>query len=159
VLGFFGTKSVNDNLAFQIPDLDGIISGSAQPVTVRREDKSVDDFTSVQTVQPLSFIQVPKHGSIVLTTRSGQRTIWGNADSVQVSSVSNQIIAKLAVGQVPHLDKSVPSSGNNKRNRLRRRESDARNPFGVAFSGVSADLVLALSKSCISSRGVGGEDE
>jgi len=146
VLGFVGAKSVDDNLGFQIPDLDGVVSGGAQPVTVGREDESVDDFSSIKAVQPLALVQVPKHGSVVLTTRSGKRTIGGDADSVEVSSVSDEVVAKLAVGQVPNLDKSVPSSRNNKRNRLRRRKADAGDPLGVALPLVSGDLEFALSK-------------
>ena len=34
ILGLFGAKSVNDNLGLKVPNLDGIIRGSTQPVTV-----------------------------------------------------------------------------------------------------------------------------
>jgi hypothetical protein len=59
--------------------------------------------------------------------------------------VSDKVVAELAVGQVPDLHKSVPSTRNNEGNRLGRREADARNPFSVAFR-ISTDSVLALSK-------------
>ena len=61
--------------------------------------------------------------------------------------MTNKVVAKLAVGQVPDLDKSIPSSGNDKGDRLGRREAYARNPLGVAFTLVTRDLELALSKS------------
>jgi hypothetical protein len=60
--------------------------------------------------------------------------------------VSNEVVAEFTVGEVPDLDKSIPTSRNNKRDRLRRRESYARNPLAVAL-GVSADSVLAFTES------------
>jgi len=60
--------------------------------------------------------------------------------------MSNKVVAELAVGQVPDLDKTVPSTRDNERYRLGRRESDARNPLSVTFR-VATDGVLALSKS------------
>jgi hypothetical protein len=146
MFGLFGAKSIDNNLAFQIPNLDGIVRSGTQPVTVGRKDQSIDNFTSIQRVQTLALVQVPQHGSVVLTTGSSKGAIRRDTDSVQVSSVSDQVVAKLAVGQVPDLDKLVPSSGDNQRNRLRRRETDARDPLGVSL-GFSTDLVLAFSQS------------
>jgi len=123
--GLFRAKSVNDNLGLEVPDLDGIISGSTQPVTVGGEAKSVDNFTSIEGVETLSLVQVPKHSSVVFSSTGGQRTIGGDADSVQVSGVSDKVVAKLAVGQIPDLDKTIPTARDDKRNRLGRRESDA----------------------------------
>ena len=144
----FGSKSVDNDLWFQIPDLDGIIGGGTQPVSVGAEDQPVDDVTGIQAVQSLSFVEVPEHRGIVLTSGSGQGSIGTDTDSVQVSGVSDEVVSELAVGQVPDLDKFVPPATDNKRNRLGRRESDARNPFGVAlaFGVVSADRVLAFSE-------------
>ena len=124
ILSFFRTESVDDDLGFQIPNLDGIISCSTQPVTVRREDKSVDDFTGIQTVQALSFVQVPQHSGMILTTRSGQGTIWRDTDSVQVSGMSEKVVAQLAVGQIPYLNKFIPSTTDDKRYGGTRRETN-----------------------------------
>jgi len=62
--------------------------------------------------------------------------------------VSNKVVSELTVGQVPDLYKLVPSATDNERDRLGRRESDARNPHVVALALgiVSADGVLAFSK-------------
>jgi hypothetical protein len=65
---FFGYQRVNNHLGFQVPDLDALISSSAQPVSVGGEDKRVDDFTSIKGVKALALVQVPKHGSSVLTS-------------------------------------------------------------------------------------------
>lgn len=140
-----GAKSVNDNLGFKIPNLDRVISGSTEPVAIGREAKSVDDFTRIQRVETLSLVQVPKHGSVVLSSTGSQRTIRRNTDSVQVSSVSHKVVAKLAVGQIPDLDKTIPATRDNKGNGLGRGESDARNPFGVAFR-VAANGVFTFTK-------------
>jgi hypothetical protein len=111
MFGLFRAKSINNNLAFQIPNLDGTFRSGTQS-TAGRKDQSIDGFTSIQRVQTLILIQVPQHGSVVLTTGGSKGTIRRDTDSVQVSSVSNQVVAMLVVGQVPDLDKLVvPSSG------------------------------------------------
>ena len=107
---FLGSQSINNNLGFQVPDLDALISGSAQPVSVGREDKGVDDFTSIKGVEALAFVQVPKHSSSVLSSGGTEGAIGGNADSVEVSVVPNEVVAELAVGQGPNLDKTIPTA-------------------------------------------------
>ena len=144
----FRSEGVDDNLGFQVPDLDGIFGGGAQPVSVGGEDQSVDDVSGIEAVKSLALVEVPKHGGVVLTSRGGKGTIRTDADGVQVSGVSDEVVSELAVGQVPDLDKLVPSATDDERNRLGRRESDARDPFGVssALGVVSADGVLAFSE-------------
>ena len=107
---FLRSQGVNNNLGLQIPDLDALVSGGAQPVSVRGEDKRVNDFTSIKRVEALALVQVPKHGSSVLSSRGTERTIGRHADSVEVSGVSDEVVAELAVGQVPDLDKTVPTA-------------------------------------------------
>ncbi len=46
--------------------LDAGLCGSAQPVAVGGEAQSMNDITSIQTVQPLALCQVPQHGNTVL---------------------------------------------------------------------------------------------
>ena len=38
-----------------------------------------------------------------LATRRAQGTIWGDSYCIDIASVAHQIVAQLAVGQVPHL--------------------------------------------------------
>jgi hypothetical protein len=142
----FRTERINNNLGLQIPNLDAIVGCGAQPVTVRRKAKIVNDFTSIKAVKTLAFVQVPKHGSPILSSRSTEGTIWRNTDSVEVSSVSDKVVTELAVGQSPNLDQTIPSTRDNEWNRLRRRETNARDPFGVAVFALS-DSVLALAQS------------
>jgi hypothetical protein len=149
---FFRPKSVDDNLGFQIPNLDGIVSGGTQPVTVRRKDEAIDNVTSIQRIQTFAFIQIPKHGRVVFATGCGQRAIGTHTDRVEVSRVSHQVVAELAVGQVPDLDETIPSGRDNEWDRLRRRETDARDPFGMSF-GFTTDLVLAFSEGVPETNG------
>jgi len=116
----FRAKGINNDLGFKIPDLDAFLSGSTQPVTVGGEAKAVDDISGIKTVKTLAFVQVPKHGGTILSSGGTERTIWGDTDSVEVSGVSNKVVAELAVSQAPNLDKTVPTTTNNEGNRLRR---------------------------------------
>lgn len=88
----------------QVPDLDGGLGGSAQPVAVGGEAQGVDDVTSVQGVQALALRQVPQHGNTILATGGAQGAIGGDSHGVDVASVADQVVLQLAVGQVPHLD-------------------------------------------------------
>jgi len=142
------SQSVNNNLGLKIPDLDLLIGSSTQPVTVGGEAKGVDDLTSIERVKTLALVQVPKHGGSILSSRSTEGSIGGNTDGVEVSGVSDEVIAKLAVGQRPNLHKTVPSTGDDERNLNRGGETNTGNPLSVALSissGVNG--VLALSKS------------
>mmetsp|Transcript_8931 Transcript_8931/g.14326 ORF Transcript_8931/g.14326 Transcript_8931/m.14326 type:complete len:229 (+) Transcript_8931:532-1218(+) len=89
---------------------------------------------------------------MILASRRCQRTIRRDTYGVQVSSVSNEVVAQLAVGQVPDLDEFVPSTTDNQRNTLTGRESNARNPFCVSFR-FARDLVFALSKGVPQTNG------
>jgi len=105
----------------------------------------VDDLSGIKAVKTLALIQIPKHGGTILTSRGTQGAIGRNTDSVEVSSVSNKVIAELAVGQSPNLDKTIPSTGYNEWDRLGRAETDAGYPLGVTF-GISANGVLAFAE-------------
>jgi hypothetical protein len=59
----------------------------------------VDDLTGIEGVKALSLVEVPEHGSSVLASGGAERSIGGDADSVEVSSVPDQVVAKLAVGE------------------------------------------------------------
>jgi hypothetical protein len=140
-----GGELVNNGLGLEIPDLDARSGGSAEPVTVRREHKGVDNVTSLERVQVLRVVKIPEHDNTVLTTGSAERTIGGDSDGVDVTSVSNVVGSELALGELPDLDNLVPTTGNNNRVGRVRREADARHPLGVTT--FASDVVLALTKS------------
>jgi hypothetical protein len=135
---------VNDSLGFEIPDFNALISGSAEPVVLGGESQSVDSRSGSQRVQVLALIDIPEHSSSVLTTRSNQRTVWGNGQGVNDTSVTNQVGSELAVSQVPYLDDLVPTSRNNQGLLSGRRESNTGNPVVML---ILLNGVLALTES------------
>ena len=66
--------------------------------------------------------------------------------------MSDEILAELAVCQVPYLDEAIPSSTHNERDLYTGRKTDAGDPFRVSFS-VARNGVLALSKSVPEANG------
>jgi len=139
-LGVVLVKIGDDSFGDQIPDLNSRFSCGAQPVSVGRESKSVDDVSGIEGVQVLAFVEIPELGSSVLTARSTERTIRGNSDGVDVVSVSREVGAELAVGQVPDLDLLVPATGDNQGIGGVGGETNTADPLAVTlvFDGVLA---------------------
>lgn len=61
-----GAELVDDALGLEVEDLDASRGGSAQPVSVGREDEGVDGVTSLEGVEVLAVRQLPEHGDTVL---------------------------------------------------------------------------------------------
>lgn len=131
-------------LGFKIPDHDSGGSGSAQPVSDGREAQSVDNVTSFQRGKVVAQVEIPKHGSTVFTTRGTERTIRGDSDSVDVTSVAHEVSAEFAVVQIPDLDDAIPTSRDNEGDLEVRAETDTADPFLVT---IFLDGVFALTKS------------
>ena len=74
-LHVLGLQLINLALLLEIEDDDAGSGGSAQPVTVGREDQRVDLVTGGQRVQVLGLVQVPQHRGSVLSSGRAQRTI------------------------------------------------------------------------------------
>ena len=151
IIKMFWSQRINHNLTLQIPNLNLLVGSSTQPVTIWREAEGVDDFSGVKTVESLSLVQIPKHGGSVLSSRGTEGSIRRHTYGVDVSGVSNEVIAKLAVGQRPNFDKPVPSTTHNEWNLYRRTETYAGNPLRVRITGIISrsalrDGVFALSK-------------
>jgi len=154
-LGFAGVRASEETrrvgrqfgdevLAFEVPNLDAVGGGSAQPVAVGGEGQSVDDASGIEGVQRLVLDQVPQVGGLVATTRSTERTIRRNCDRVEVTSVAFQVLNQLAVSQAPNLDLFVPSTRHNNRVGVAGREFDTAGPESVVLLG---DGEFALTKS------------
>jgi hypothetical protein len=124
---------IDHALGLKVPDLDSLGGGGAQPVTVGGEDQRVDHITGIKRVKSLALSEVPEHSGTVLATGGAQRTIRGDGDSVQVSGVTLEVGAELAVGQRPDLDELVPASRHNDGGIEGRREANARDPLSVAL--------------------------
>jgi len=144
----------NHLLGLQVPDLDGDLSGSNQPVPVGGEDHGVDNRSGFQRVQVLLLLQVPEHGSAVLSAGSAEGTIGRDSDSVQVSLVVLEgVLQQLRLGvlEVPDLDLLVPAARNEEGRGRSGGESDARHPFVVSSSlgialGIVDQVVLHLAE-------------
>jgi len=95
---------VNLALLLQVKDDDAGCSGGAQPVSVWRENKSVDLVTSGERVQVLGLVQVPEHGGAVLSTGSAEGTVRGDGDSVDVSGVTSVVGLNAAGSEFPNLE-------------------------------------------------------
>ena len=94
---------INLVLLLEVEDGDGGSGGSAEPVSVRREDKSVDLIASLQRVKVFRLVQIPQHGGTVLATGSAQRTIRRDGDGVDVASVTDMVGLDAAGGEFPDL--------------------------------------------------------
>ena len=53
----------------------------------------------------LALVQVPKHGDAVLATGGGEGTIGRHGDGVDVAGVAVVVGAKLALRELPDLEK------------------------------------------------------
>jgi hypothetical protein len=100
----FWLQLINLALLLQVEYNNAARSGSAEPVSVWRENKSVDLVASVQRVQVFRLVQVPKHSGSIFSTRSAQRSIRGDCDSVNVASVADVVSLKAAGGEFPDLE-------------------------------------------------------
>lgn len=128
-----GAEFFDGLLASQIPDLDGGTVGNAQPVTVGREAQGIDDVVVFQSVQVLAVIQVPQESLGVLTTRGAEGTVRRNGDGVQVTIVTVVVVLQLAVSQVPDLDGTIPTAGDNDGVGVVGGETYTRYPIGVTI--------------------------
>mmetsp|Transcript_4946 Transcript_4946/g.8723 ORF Transcript_4946/g.8723 Transcript_4946/m.8723 type:complete len:347 (-) Transcript_4946:100-1140(-) len=141
--GHLGHQLVHHLLALQVPDLDALRGGRAQPVAVGREHQRVDDVARGQRVQPLALVQVPEHGGAVLAARGAQAAVGGDSGRGQVARVPDQVRAQLAVSQGPHLHQLVPAGRDNDGRLGAGAEAHAGHPLRVALLGHG---VLALAK-------------
>jgi hypothetical protein len=99
----FGSEFVDDRLGLEVEDLDARLGSGAQPVSVGREDERVDNVSGFERVQVLAVVEVPEHGDTVLATGSGQGSIGGDGEGVDVTSVAEVVGLQLASVKLPNL--------------------------------------------------------
>jgi len=104
----------------------------------------VDLVAGGQGIEVFGFVQVPQHGSSILSTRSTQRSIWRDGNSVDVASMTNVVGLKATGREFPNLDQLIPTRADNDRVLRIWAESDTRNPFRVTLL---SDGELAVSES------------
>jgi len=136
-------KVSDDALALEIPDLDGGIRSSAEPVSVGAEGEGVDDGPSVEGIEVLALVQVPEARGAVLATRGAQGTVRGYGDGVEVPSVTGEVVLLAAVAQVPHLHQLVPPTRDDDGGLGVGGEAHAGHPLGVP---TLLEGVLALTQ-------------
>ena len=51
----------------------------------------------------LGFVEVPKHGDTVLSSRSGQGTVGRNGNGVDVAGMAIVVCSQLELRQLPNL--------------------------------------------------------
>jgi len=103
-----------NSLGLEIEDLDGGGGSSAEPVSVGGEDEGVDDVSSLEGVEVLALVKVPKHGDTVLTTGGGEGSIGGDGEGVDVTSVAEVVGLQLALVELPNLNVSRVSMSTSK---------------------------------------------
>ena len=54
------------SLALEVENLDRASSGSAEPVPIGREHKSIDHVACLKGIQVLGIVEVPEHSDTVL---------------------------------------------------------------------------------------------
>jgi len=57
-----------DVLGLKVKDLDARCSRSAQPVSVGREDKGIDNVACFERIEMLALVEVPEHCDTVLAS-------------------------------------------------------------------------------------------
>mmetsp|Transcript_36633 Transcript_36633/g.55261 ORF Transcript_36633/g.55261 Transcript_36633/m.55261 type:complete len:377 (-) Transcript_36633:28-1158(-) len=149
--GVLGGQLVQDLLVLQVPDLDGDVGGSHEPVVLGAEGQGVDGAAGIQGVQVLAVVHVPEHGHSVLATGGAQGAIRGHGGGVDDASVAHQVGSELAGVQVPDLHQLVPTRGHDQGVLGRGGEDDAADPVGVA---VLRDGVLALGQGVPQAQGL-----
>ena len=133
----FWLEFADNVLGLKVPNGDALGGGSAEPVLIWREAERVDDCAlCLERVESLSFVQVPEHGRAVLTARGAERAIWGDCDSVEVTSVANKRGHSLEVREGVNLNDLVPTGRNNNGVLHVGGEAHARDPVRVGvFNG------------------------
>lgn len=137
--GEFGAEIINNGLAEEIPDFDGGLGSSAEPVTVRAEHKGVDDVSSFQRVEMLRLIQIPQHNGAILSTGRTKAAVRREGNGIDVLAMTNMVDGKSrgSRSHVPNFDKLVPSTGDNQGAGTIRGETDSRDPLSVTKIGTA----------------------
>jgi hypothetical protein len=63
----------------------------------------VDLVTGAERVEVLGLVQVPKHGSTVLTAGSAEGSVRGDGNGVDVAGVTDVVGLNAASGELPNL--------------------------------------------------------
>jgi len=143
LLDVIGLEFVDLALLLEIEDGDGRGSSSAKPVSVGREDQSVNLVACLERVEVFRLVQIPEHGGTIFAARCAKRAIGRDGDGVDVAGVTDVVGLNTAGSQFPNLDQLIPTCAHNDGILRVGGESDARDPIGMALIG---DREFAVSQ-------------
>jgi hypothetical protein len=52
-------QGIDNDLGFQIPNLDAFVGGGAQPISIGRKDERMDDFAGVERIEAFALVEIP----------------------------------------------------------------------------------------------------
>lgn len=145
-----------DLSGLEIPDLEELVSGNAEPVLSGREGKSVNGLTDNQREESSELVDIPKDNVTVLATRGAEGSIGGKGRGIDGALMSSQgevkrgtLLGVVASGTLPSPDLNllVPTDRDNNLGLGVRGEADARDPVRVSLVTVvvGGDGELALT--------------
>ena len=103
----FGLQFINLALLLEVEDDDGARRGSTQPVSVGREDQSVDFVAGSQRIEVLGLVQVPEHGCAVFAAGGAEGAVGGDGYGVDVAGVTDVVGLDAAGGEFPDLSETL----------------------------------------------------
>lgn len=124
----------------KIPNLDSFVGRSDEPVVIGGKGEGVDGVSSIEGVEQLLVVDVPKMSKSVLATRGTERSVGRDGDGVDVSGVSSKDGLLLELMGIKDSDSLVTSSRDKEGLVSRGREANAGDP-SVGFK-----VELALTK-------------
>jgi len=63
----------------------------------------VDLIAGIKAIKMLGLVEIPEHGGAILASRCAERTVRGDSDSVDISTVSGMVGLNAARRELPNL--------------------------------------------------------
>jgi len=105
-------KFCKELFVFEVPNFDGILGSNAEPIFIGAEGESIDKSFSVKAGKLLALVEVPEESISVLSTGSTERTVRGNSNMINITSMPIKLPREFPV-RVPDFDELIKSAGDN----------------------------------------------
>lgn len=145
VLDVLASDNTETLAVLEVPNLDGVVSGNADPIVLGGESKSVDGVVDGEIIEDLSVGDIPKDSLTVLTTRGAESAIGGDSEVVDGTGVAGKgggELNLLNLGGVPKLNGLIPAGSANHGGLGRGGEADAGDPVIVSTISDSEGLLV-----------------